>query len=1216
VPLRSPPPLPPSVCRGDHRWKLPKGGSECLAPNAVNTFPGESPIDIKAGTTIPAEIDGVKPNITVMGFDLARGGLPISNNGHSVTMTVCNTNAVDCQAKANFGHWPKTLRGITESDDPTHDDYFLLQLHFHWGRDNTRGSEHQVCGNPSSAEMHMVFANTKAYSANRADPESGLRLAVIGTFIEGGAAEDNAAYSGILSAAAAGTPIPGQTLALGGVGSVVLSDLLPKDYDTKFFTYAGGLTTPPCSQIVTWFNLENKVYWSDAQLEVLRDMQVNAVGSQLSHSTYKAVLFPFFAIMLGTATLHFLTRYFPSVPYTVAMMLEGIFFGWILQQRYEGNLITTTYDSLKQSTDMWVNIDGHVLLFAFLPALLFGDAMTLNIHTFKQCFWQCVLLACPGVLLGTILTSLAAYAILPYDWPFSFCLVFGSILSATDPVAVVTMLKELGASPKLTMQITGEALMNDGTAMVLFNIFWAIYNKNQSWMYDDFGSIFTYFCRMALAGPMLGYAIGWGAFIWMGMARRRHAHSDVIIQTSITLATAYLSFFVGESESKVSGVLTCCTAAGVLAQHAWPVINSHESMENVWHAIEYFGNTVLFFLAGVITFKAISSPYDGGATAPVEFGGNDYGSVILFFFVMTAIRAAMLLVFYPVLERLGGGTSQKDAGFMVWAGLRGAVGLSLAMLVLQTGGDQRAGKQIVFVVAGLAFLTIFVQGCTCGPLLNYWKMLGIPEVKAKMLEKVYDRVEKHCVEEYQQTCLGNNHDAAEAVQYLTRLESLSGTDAAEPIANKIASPRGDKGASHGGASHDFEEGVASDEFTLKNLRTKLAEIRRSGEEVDAATLAALRETHYRIVRAEYWEQIESGYLPRDAEAVLVLLDAIESAIETPEKPICDFDFVTFTLDQSFSAKFGQSMAKFLADADKCLPDWFTLDNEVNYYLNFKHTETIYYACVAYARAHENAQKKLAMFFGDDPSPDTTEELTVIIESNLQCSKANDLVLHMVGEDIINIIKTKLVAERLLEIEFEYVHKLMKEGVLSAKEAEPMFESIQKDENRLNGAQKEQAKKLALHQMFLDSLKEKGIDVEALKETGLLGSGGAGKGMMVCHEKDHWQLVRDALRIKEDRAKMLGRQASKAEADVAFSKSKVLAVAAWAGKSKEEADAFFDALHKADGSGGGGSSTAGAKKPGTPPGRAAGRYSSSVDRPDPMAMPFGSGETDKFLEGKL
>jgi len=86
--------------------------------------------------------------------------LIITNDALTVAVTVCGGNAVDCSATANFGHWPKTLRGvITDDDDP--DEYYLVDLHFHWGWDTSKGSEHRVCDNPQAAELQMVFANKR-----------------------------------------------------------------------------------------------------------------------------------------------------------------------------------------------------------------------------------------------------------------------------------------------------------------------------------------------------------------------------------------------------------------------------------------------------------------------------------------------------------------------------------------------------------------------------------------------------------------------------------------------------------------------------------------------------------------------------------------------------------------------------------------------------------------------------------------------------------------------------------------------------------------------------------------------------------------------------------------------------------------------------------------------------------------------------------------------
>lgn len=113
---------------------------------------------------------------------------------------------------------------------------------------------------------------------------------------------------------------------------------------------------------------------------------------------------------------------------------------------------------------MWGNINADIFLFVFLPPLVFGEAMNLNWHHIIGGFWQAVLLAGPGVLIGCVLIGVIAKYLL--NWSWNLAMIFGAILSATDPVAVVALLKSAGASPKLTILIVGESLLNDGSAMV------------------------------------------------------------------------------------------------------------------------------------------------------------------------------------------------------------------------------------------------------------------------------------------------------------------------------------------------------------------------------------------------------------------------------------------------------------------------------------------------------------------------------------------------------------------------------------------------------------------------------------------------------------------------------------------------------------------------------------------------------------------------------
>merc|ERR1719191_509623 len=137
--------------------------------------------------------------------------------------------------------------------------------------------------------------------------------------------------------------------------------------------------------------------------------------------------------------------------------------------------------------------------------------MTLDTSVARRVAKQCVYLAGPGVAINGFLMALFLYVYLPYNWPFKLCLTSGAILCATDPVAVVALLKELGASPTLTVQIQGESLLNDGTAIVLYTI---AYNILSGKNYDA-GDILTILVQMALYAFILGGFIGWCFFKWI-----------------------------------------------------------------------------------------------------------------------------------------------------------------------------------------------------------------------------------------------------------------------------------------------------------------------------------------------------------------------------------------------------------------------------------------------------------------------------------------------------------------------------------------------------------------------------------------------------------------------------------------------------------------------------------------------------------------------------
>jgi NhaP-type Na+/H+ or K+/H+ antiporter len=200
------------------------------------------------------------------------------------------------------------------------------------------------------------------------------------------------------------------------------------------------------------------------------------------------------------------------------------------------------------------------------------------------------------VLIGTALTAAAAKLIFPYEWEWPLALTVGAILSATDPVAVTALMKEVGCDPRLTMIIGGESLMNDGTAIVVFKLFYHLH-RGETYTIAE---VAEFFLRMSVAGPCVGVAFGLVARQWSAYASRKEEEWDSTGQIVITICTAYLTFFVAEHQAQSSGVLATCAAAMVMAENIWPKVCDHGTMSHVWHTIEYIGNTLIFMLAGEI----------------------------------------------------------------------------------------------------------------------------------------------------------------------------------------------------------------------------------------------------------------------------------------------------------------------------------------------------------------------------------------------------------------------------------------------------------------------------------------------------------------------------------------------------------------------------------------------------------------------------------------
>ena len=234
-------------------------------------------------------------------------------------------------------------------------------------------------------------------------------------------------------------------------------------------------------------------------------------------------------LTLGVLCRQYLSRAL-RLPYTVIMMLLGALTGLLLGNRE---------NAFEENMKAWYNMSPHVLLYCFVPILVFESAFMTDTHIFSRQKWQILTLAGPGVVVASIMTgAFVKYTFVDYDWDWPTVLMFGAMMSATDPVAVVALLKELGVSERLGTLIEGESLLNDGTAIVIFDVFkHALEHAPCDAEMPRPLSVLYMLLRLGVLGPIVGTAIGWCATTLLG-----YVLNDPLNEIAITLITCYASF--------------------------------------------------------------------------------------------------------------------------------------------------------------------------------------------------------------------------------------------------------------------------------------------------------------------------------------------------------------------------------------------------------------------------------------------------------------------------------------------------------------------------------------------------------------------------------------------------------------------------------------------------------------------------------------------------
>jgi CPA1 family monovalent cation:H+ antiporter len=347
-------------------------------------------------------------------------------------------------------------------------------------------------------------------------------------------------------------------------------------------------------------------------------------------------------------------------------------------------------------------LEPRVLLFVLLPPLLFDAAFRLDDVQLRRLAQPVLWLAIPGTVATAAIVGLILVATLHFSVPEA--LLFGSIVAATDPVAVVGVFRSLDAPRRLAVLMEGESLINDGVAITLYTATIGLATGGSA----DIPGALALFVRQVVGGVAIGVILG------LVFSRVTAIIDDHMVEMTLSTALAYGSYLVAQSIG-TSGALACVAAGLIHGSYGRQVGMSERTrrlLDDLW---EYFGfivNALVFLLVGFST-----NLIDLAAAA---------GPVAVSIFSVVISRVVVVMIPPEVLRltrRIRVVTSHAERLVLIWGGLRGALTITLALALPAA----IANRQLMIAMAvGVVLFTLLVQGITLSQVI---KRSGLAQAK-------------------------------------------------------------------------------------------------------------------------------------------------------------------------------------------------------------------------------------------------------------------------------------------------------------------------------------------------------------------------------------------------------------------------------------------------------------------------------------------------------
>jgi len=343
----------------------------------------------------------------------------------------------------------------------------------------------------------------------------------------------------------------------------------------------------------------------------------------------------------------------------------------------------------------------ELVLFVFLPALIFESGINLNAKALMKDLAPVLTLAIPALLISTAFIGLGLWLLAPIG--LMTALIFGALISATDPVAVVALFKELGAPQRLMVLVEGESLFNDATAIVLFKILLGIAAIG-SFTFSDTGLAAIDFIEVFFGGITVGILSGILLSILLSLLTLNTA-----AVLTLSLVAAYLSFVLAEHSLHLSGVMAVVSLAITLGIFGIPKLNpdTTQALNETWEFLVLIANTLLFVLVGLSVDLANLISHTG--------------LILIAVLLVQAARAGVIYSLVPLtikafkLPKVTIG----EQHIMWWGGLKG--GLAIA-IVLSIPNDLPGKSLLIDLTLGVVLFTLLINASTIRSLIQYLGM--------------------------------------------------------------------------------------------------------------------------------------------------------------------------------------------------------------------------------------------------------------------------------------------------------------------------------------------------------------------------------------------------------------------------------------------------------------------------------------------------------------